>query len=124
MEKQSTMADKTLTCRDCGNSFTFTEGEQDFYAQKGYSEPSRCPDCRAAKKANRDSGGYGGSYGGGSYGGGSYGGGYSRERTMTQVVCANCGKDTEVPFVPRGDKPVYCSDCYKTVGGGGSRSRY
>ena len=119
------MADKTLTCRDCGNSFTFTEGEQDFYAQKGYSEPSRCPDCRAAKKANRDSGGYGGSYGGGSYGGGSYGGGgYSRERTMTQVVCANCGKDTEVPFVPRGDKPVYCSDCYKTVGGGGSRSRY
>jgi CxxC-x17-CxxC domain-containing protein len=124
MEKQSTMADKTLTCRDCGNSFTFTEGEQDFYAQKGYSEPSRCPDCRAAKKANRDSGGYGGSYGGGSYGGGSYGGGYSRERTMTQVVCANCGQDTEVPFVPRGDKPVYCSDCYKTVGGGGSRSRY
>ena len=32
------MADKTLTCRDCGNTFTFTEGEQDFYAQKGYSD--------------------------------------------------------------------------------------
>jgi CxxC-x17-CxxC domain-containing protein len=121
------MADKTLTCRDCGNTFTFTEGEQDFYGQKGYSEPGRCPDCRAAKKAARSSGGYGDSYGSyGSYsGGGGGGGGYGRsERTMTQVVCANCGKDTEVPFVPRGDKPVYCSDCYSTVGGGGSRNRY
>ena len=121
------MADKTLTCRDCGNTFTFTEGEQDFYAQKGYSEPSRCPDCRAAKKAARNEGGYGGgSYG--SYSGGG-GGGYGRaERTMTQVVCANCGKDTEVPFVPRGDKPVYCSDCYSQMNGGsnrgGGRSRY
>jgi CxxC-x17-CxxC domain-containing protein len=114
------MADKTLTCRDCGNTFTFTEGEQDFYAQKGYSEPSRCPDCRAAKKAAR-SDGYGDSYGSrGGYSGGGYG---RSERTMTQVTCANCGKETEVPFVPRGDRPVYCSDCYSTVGGGGSRSR-
>src|SRR6266550_303864 len=69
-EQITIMADKTLTCRDCGNAFTFTEGEQDFYAQKGYSEPSRCPDCRAAKKAARSSGGgYGDSYGnGGGYG--------------------------------------------------------
>src|SRR4051812_35086162 len=128
------MADKTLTCRDCGTQFTFTEGEQDFYSQKGYSEPMRCPNCRAAKKASRSGGGYGDSYGnGGGYssGGGGYssggGGGYGRaERTMTQVVCANCGKDTEVPFVPRGDKPVYCSDCFSTMGGGrsSSRSRY
>jgi len=127
------MADKTLTCRDCGASFTFTEGEQDFYNQKGYSEPTRCPDCRAAKKAARQSGGggygdsYGSSYGGGG-GGYSGGGGYGRsERTMTKVVCANCGKDTEVPFVPRGDKPVYCSDCYSQMNGGsrgGGRSRY
>lgn len=119
------MADKTLTCRDCGNTFTFTEGEQEFYSQKGYSEPGRCPDCRAAKKASRD--GYG-SYSGG-YGGGGYnsGGGYGRsERTMTQVVCSNCGKDTEVPFVPRGDRPVYCSDCFSQMGGGrsGGRNRY
>lgn len=133
------MADKTLTCRDCGTTFTFTEGEQDFYAQKGYSEPTRCPDCRAAKKAARQSGGYGDSYGsssyssggrggygggGGGYSSGGYGGGRG-ERTMTQVVCANCGKDTEVPFVPRGDRPVYCSDCYSQMNGGGSRgSRY
>jgi CxxC-x17-CxxC domain-containing protein len=118
------MADKTLTCRDCGTQFTFTEGEQDFYAQKGYTEPGRCPDCRAAKKASRNDGGYGGSYSGG---GSSYGsgGGYGRsERTMTQVTCASCGKETQVPFVPRGDKPVYCSDCFSTVGGGSSRNRY
>jgi len=116
------MADKNLTCRDCGTTYTFTEGEQEFYAQKGYSEPVRCPDCRAAKKAARNGGGYSDSYGGsGGYGGG--GGGYGRsERVMTQVVCANCGKDTEVPFVPRGDKPVYCSDCFSTMGSGSSRS--
>jgi CxxC-x17-CxxC domain-containing protein len=130
------MADKTMTCRECGNTFNFSEGEQEFYAQKGFGEPSRCPDCRAAKKAARNSGGgYGDSYGsGGGYGDRSYsgggGGGYGRsERTMTQVVCANCGKDTEVPFVPRGDKPVYCSDCFSQMnggsrGGGGGRNRY
>ena len=110
------MADKTLTCRDCGAGFTFTEGEQDFYAQKGYSEPMRCPSCRAAKKAARTGGG------------GGYNGYGRPERAMTQVVCANCGKDTEVPFVPRGDKPVYCSDCYSELvgsrGGGGNRNRY
>ena len=128
------MADKTLTCRDCGTNFTFTEGEQDFYGQKGYSDPSRCADCRAAKKASRNDG-YGDSYNssGGGYGSYTNGGGYSSsggygrsERTMTKVVCANCGKDTEVPFVPRGDKPVYCSDCFTQVGGSrsGSRSRY
>src|SRR6188472_3717736 len=103
------MSDKILTCRECGATFTFTEGEQAFYAQKGFSEPTRCPSCRAAKKANRNSGGYGDSYGsGGGYGGGSYGGGssygsgggggYGRERTMTTVTCANCGKETQVPF--------------------------
>jgi len=56
------MDDKIMTCRDCGNTFTFTAGEQEFYAQKGFGEPSRCPDCRAAKKATRNSG-YGDSYG-------------------------------------------------------------
>lgn len=124
------MADKTLTCRDCGTNFTFTEGEQEFYSQRGYGEPVRCPDCRAAKKASRNNdydygGGHSSYSSGGSYsgGGGSYGRG---ERTMTQVVCANCGKDTEVPFVPRGDKPVYCSDCYSQMNNSrsGGRGRY
>ena len=127
--------DKTLVCRDCGREFTFTEGEQEFFSTRGYTEPQRCPDCRAAKKAARGGGGGGGGYdsygsggGGGGYssGGGGYssggGGGYGRDRAprqMTQVTCSNCGKETEVPFVPTGDRPVYCSDCYSQMGGGG-----
>ena len=47
------MADKTLTCKDCGAEFVFTEGEQAFYAEKGFSEPTRCPECRKARKAAR-----------------------------------------------------------------------
>lgn len=47
------MQDKTLTCKDCSATFTFTIGEQEFYAEKGFTnEPQRCPDCRQAKKAN------------------------------------------------------------------------
>ncbi len=105
------MSDKTLVCVDCGKQFTFTAGEQDFYAQKGFTNPpSRCPDCRAARKAQRASGGYGG---GSSYGNGA--------RQMYPAVCAQCGKETEVPFQPRGDKPVYCSDCFKEQQPAGNR---
>lgn len=97
-------ADKTMTCRDCGNEFVFTAGEQAFYAEKGFTnEPRRCPDCRRAAKTG----------GSGSYGhGGSYGA--RAERTMHPAVCSACGKETMVPFVPSNDKPVYCSDCFQT----------
>ena len=48
------MADKTLVCSDCGNEFVFTEGEQAFYAEKGFTnEPKRCPECRKARKQQR-----------------------------------------------------------------------
>ncbi len=118
--------DKTLTCRDCGNPFTFTTGEQEFYAQKGFdNEPTRCADCRRTRKAQRSEGGYGNDRGGDSYGGGysSGGGGYSSggggggsygrtERVQHQTVCSSCGKQTTVPFVPRGDRPVYCNECF------------
>ncbi len=102
--------DRTLTCRDCGQEFTFTASEQEFYADRGFTnDPSRCPSCRAARKAERGEGGY------------SSGGGYSRgERTMNPAVCAQCGKETQVPFQPRGDRPVYCSDCYSQQRGGSS----
>jgi CxxC-x17-CxxC domain-containing protein len=101
---ETNMSDQNLTCVDCGKQFTFTESEQEFYQSKGFSTPGRCPDCRAARKAARNSGS--------SY---SSGGGYSSgERQMYPAVCAQCGKDTQVPFSPRGDKPVYCSDCYRT----------
>ena len=106
-------ADKTLTCRDCRTEFVFTAGEQEFYAQKGFTnQPTRCPDCRRAAKAAREggSGGYRSSGGGGG-GGGSYG---SRgDRVMYPATCDQCGKQTEVPFQPSGNKPVYCSDCFR-----------
>ncbi|MCC7107021.1 MAG: zinc-ribbon domain containing protein [Chloroflexi bacterium] len=120
-------ADKQLTCRDCGQAFTFTVGEQEFHASKGFNnEPSRCPECRAARKAERgggySSGGYGsGGYSsGGGYGSGGYGG--RGEREMFSATCSSCGNEARVPFQPRGDKPVYCSDCYSRQGGRSSRS--
>ncbi|MFO7166585.1 MAG: zinc-ribbon domain containing protein [Chloroflexota bacterium] len=104
-------ANKTLTCRDCGTDFIFTAGEQEFYAQKGFTnEPSRCPPCRQAHKAGARNGG-GGSYG--QRNSFSSGGGYSGERQMYTTTCASCGNEAQVPFVPRGDKPVYCSDCFR-----------
>ncbi len=108
-------ADMTLTCRDCGQAFTFTSGEQDFYASRGFGEPSRCPECRAARKAERNGGGYG------SRGGGGYGGGRGA-REMFSAVCSGCGREAQVPFQPRGDKPVYCSECFEQRRGTGSGS--
>ncbi len=114
-------ADKTLTCRDCGTQFTFTAGEQEFFDQKGFTNaPSRCPDCRAARKTSGGGGGRGGyssrdSYSSGGGGGGSsYGGGSRGQREMYTTTCSSCGKEAQVPFVPRGDKPVYCSDCFQS----------
>jgi CxxC-x17-CxxC domain-containing protein len=113
-------ADQTLTCRDCGQAFVFTSGEQEFHASKGFTNaPGRCPDCRAARRSER--GGSGG-YGSGSYGSG---GGYGRQdREMYSATCSSCGQEARVPFQPRGDKPVYCSNCFKprqSSGYGGGR---
>ena len=77
--------DKTLKCEECGANFTFTAGEQEFYTEKGFTPPKRCQDCRQAKKQAR----------------------------FTKVTCAECGKETEVPFAPSGDRPVYCRDCFE-----------
>jgi CxxC-x17-CxxC domain-containing protein len=97
--------DKQLTCVECGTSFTFTAAEQERYAQRGFTnEPKRCGPCRAAKKAA-------GGGGGGGYGGG--GGGMGGPREFHEAVCAACGKTARVPFKPRGDRPVYCSDCFE-----------
>jgi len=90
--------DKSIQCCDCGTTFTFNAEEQELFRSKGYTnEPKRCPTCRQARKLERrgDSSSYG------------------PRRQMFPVKCAECGKDTEVPFEPRGDKPVYCSDCYR-----------
>ena len=86
--------DKTLVCRDCGNEFVFTAGEQAFYAEKGFqNEPTRCKSCRDARKASRANG--------------------DAHREMYETVCANCGKPTRVPFIPRDDRPIYCSECFE-----------
>ena len=107
-ESALSYADRVLTCRDCGQSFVFTAGEQEFHASKGFeNDPSRCVDCRAARKASRGGGGYGRS-----------------DRTMYSAVCSECGQEARVPFQPRGDRPVYCSDCFSRQRGGSSRSSY
>ena len=82
--------DKTLKCKECGNDFVFTAGEQEFYAEKGFeNEPQRCKECRDALKAARRA-----------------------NREMFTAVCAACGKEATVPFKPREDRPVYCSECF------------
>ena len=82
--------DKTLVCKDCGEEFVFTAGEQEFYAEKGFTnEPQRCKECRAARKAAQ-----------------------RPEREMFTATCANCGGDARVPFEPKSDRPVYCSECF------------
>jgi len=84
--------DKTLVCKDCGKEFIFSAGEQEFYAEKGFeNEPARCRDCRDKRRRSRDGG---------------------EQRQMYTVVCAECGKETEVPFEPKNDRPVYCRDCF------------
>ena len=115
--------DKPLTCRDCGQSFVFTTGEQEFFASKGFTnEPSRCPECRAERKGRQTD-----SYSGGGYSSGGY---ERRERQMFPATCSQCGKETQVPFQPREDRPVYCSDCFAQQRGersyspGGGRNRY
>jgi CxxC-x17-CxxC domain-containing protein len=125
--------DKVLACADCRQEFTFTAGEQEFYASRGFTEPRRCPACRSSRKAARNDagGGYGagGGYssggryssgagygsGGGGYsgrGGGDYGGGSRGAREMFTVTCSSCGRDAQVPFRPTSGKPVYCTDCF------------
>lgn len=110
--------DKTLNCRDCGQDFVFTAGEQEFFQSRGLTnEPSRCPDCRQARKRGGSSG-----YSSGGY---SSGGGYGREeRQMYSATCAQCGQEAQLPFEPRSEKPVYCSDCFQSQRGssGGYRS--
>ncbi|MBW3612481.1 MAG: zinc-ribbon domain containing protein [Chloroflexi bacterium] len=111
-----TYTDQVITCSDCGIDFVFSASEQEFFAEKGFaSAPKRCSSCRAQRRATNGGGG-GASYeGGGGYGGG---GGFSRgPREMHDATCARCGKDAQVPFQPRGDKPVYCSDCFRMMRG-------
>ncbi|HJT56255.1 MAG TPA: CxxC-x17-CxxC domain-containing protein [Ktedonobacteraceae bacterium] len=101
------LTDQTLYCRDCNQAFTFTIGEQEFYASRGLTNtPGRCPECRAIRKQSsyeqRDSFGSSGRF-------------REREpRQMYSATCASCGNEAQVPFQPRGDRPVYCNECYQS----------
>ena len=101
--------DQTLVCADCATNFTFTASEQDFFAQKGFSAPRRCKACRDAVKAAK------GQSGGGSYGGGRSNDAYGARprREMHDAICGSCGIQTQVPFKPTGERPVYCRDCFQ-----------
>ena len=82
--------DKTLVCKECGKEFVFTAGEQEFYAERGFqNEPQRCKACRDARK-NAARG----------------------PREYFTAVCAACGGEARVPFEPKSDRPVYCSECF------------
>ncbi|MBQ5335269.1 MAG: zinc-ribbon domain containing protein [Oscillospiraceae bacterium] len=83
--------DRTLICTECGQEFVFTAGEQEFYQEKGFTnDPKKCKACRDARKNA----------------------GRSSERELFTAVCANCGKEAKVPFRPKEDRAVYCSECY------------
>ena len=123
--------DKNLTCADCGQEFVFTASEQDFYAQRGFTEPRRCPSLPSEPQGRPERRGRRqlvrwlrrrrrlfrrrlGSYGGG----GGYGSRDRGPREMFTATCSTCGKEAQVPFRPTSGKPVYCSDCFRSQRGG------
>jgi CxxC-x17-CxxC domain-containing protein len=113
----SGFTDKSLKCLDCGSDFTYTAAEQELHKSLGYqNEPKRCGACREAKRNRKGPRGGGGGAAAprpdaprearapeGS-------GGPSREFFM--AICCECGQEAQLPFKPRGDRPVYCSDCF------------
>jgi CxxC-x17-CxxC domain-containing protein len=89
--------DKSLTCVDCGAEFTWTAGEQLFFADKNFkNEPKRCKSCKA-KRASRP----------------AAGASAGRERVETTTNCSACGKETTVPFRPTQGRPVFCRECFQ-----------
>ncbi len=96
-------SDRTITCVDCNQPFEFSAAEQEVFANRGFTnDPKRCPSCRAARRGDR-------------YSDGGNGGGYQSNgpRQMFEVTCASCGRPAQVPFEPKGTRPVYCNDCYQ-----------
>ena len=106
----ATLEDKPIKCVDCGEDILFTNGEQEFYREHGLSHaPTRCKRCRETRKSHR------------SAAPASQSSGLARE--MHKAVCAECGTETLIPFLPSSGRPVFCRDCYQsrrpvTVGSG------
>ncbi len=88
------MEDKVLVCKDCGKEFVFSVDEQQFFAEKGFTnEPTRCIDCRRSRRQQNT----------------------RNKREYYTVTCSKCGIETQVPFKPNGTKPVYCRDCFNEM---------
>ena len=86
--------DKTMACRDCGDLFLFTAGEQGYFLERNLlNEPQRCYACREVRARQR----------------------IDNPRLATSIVCAECGASGTVPFVPRQNRPVYCTACFERV---------
>ncbi len=99
-----TLQDLTIKCFECGRDFTFTTAEQEEFRAKAHNHPpKRCPACREVRKAKRATRP------------GPQNTDFAAPRRMFATICTDCGKPVNVPFQPRGDKPVYCSDCFRKV---------
>ena len=102
------LEDRSITCAECGQPFTFSKDDQQYHQEKGYTDPKRCPDCRQARRSQRNRSPYEG----------------AAERQMYPVTCAQCGNEAQVPFLPSGDRAVYCDNCFRqrrSESGAGSR---
>ena len=100
-----TFSDRRLTCKDCSKTYIFTAGEQKYYSDRGFrNDPKRCYACRivhrldmAQRRETTET---------------STAAPERPRRQMYPATCAECGRETEVPFEPRGIRPVYCAECF------------
>src|SRR5260370_22716995 len=94
MEK-TVMPDIEITCVECGETFPFTEREQEYYRERNLTHPKRCKPCRDARRAN-----FGGSRGAG------------RGRQRFEITRDQCGNTASVPFQPSTGRPELCRACF------------
>ncbi len=85
--------DITLVCRDCGEEFVFTVGEQKFYEEKGFLNKPKC--CKACRDKKKNAG--------------------KPEREYFIATCSECGGEAKLTFQPSNDRPVYCSACFEAM---------
>lgn len=85
------MPNQTLSCRDCSQSFEFSERDQNFFAEKNFSAPSRCPKCRSARKGTSNQSA-------------------RPERPMFSAYCKNGEHSLELPFEINDSRPFNCRE--------------
>lgn len=95
-ELHKTLIDKVLICRHCGKEFTFGIEEQQFYRERGLTQPQRCPACRAVQRAERNNS-------------------FRNIKNSYIAKCTSCGKETAVPFIPQQGRPIYCKACWHRI---------